>query len=136
MSDDEELMEDILNEARFDWIDLGHALAVVKIVEGGDDRVERYRRAAALVIRLVRDARLVPGDIGTTPGAFMAWDMAPENAADALERHARAVLAGDKPLEPWQPCLFADAESESLERGRQEVERLRTDKPPETRPER
>ena len=40
---------------------------------------------------------------------FVAWDMSPEEAADALERHARAVLAGDKPLEPWQPCMFAAA---------------------------
>ena len=109
MSVDEELMADIVNEARFDWIDLGHAMAVVKIVEGGDDRIERYRRATALAVRLLGEGRLVAGDIGTTKGAFVAWDMSPEEAADALERHARAVLAGDKPLEPWQPCMFAAA---------------------------
>ncbi|GAA4728553.1 hypothetical protein [Actinomycetospora chibensis] len=109
MSADEDLMADIVNEAQFDWIDLGHAMAVVKIVEGGDDRVERYRRATDLVVRLVREGRLVPGDIGTAPGAFAAWDMAPGDAAQALERHTQAVLAGDEPLEPWQPCMFAAA---------------------------
>lgn len=125
MSADEELMDDIVNEARFDWIDLGHALAVVRIVEGGEDRLARYRRATALVVRLVREGRLVAGDIGTTRGAFVAWDMSPDDAADELERHARAVLSGDLPLEPWQPCMFADAESETLERGRREREERR-----------
>ena len=125
MSADEELMDDIVNEARFDWIDLGHALAVVRSVEGGDDRLVRYRRATALVVRLVREGRLVAGDIGTTRGAFVAWDMTPNDAAEELERHARAVLSGDLPLEPWQPCMFAAAGSESLERGRREMEERR-----------
>ncbi len=122
MSSDDELMRDIVDEARVDWIDFGHALGIVKIVEGGDDRLERFRRAAPLVVRLVRDSRLVPGEIGRTPGAFIAWPMSARAAADALEQYFGQVLAGEKPLEPWQPCLFAAGDSDSLERGRREQE--------------
>lgn len=120
MSRDDELVEDILNEARFDWIDMGHATGVVSLVEGGEDDVALWRRAGALVVGLVREGRLVPGRIGKTRGSFIAWSVSPEEAARFLEQYFGQVLAGEKPLEPWQPCLFADAESESLARGRRE----------------
>lgn len=60
MNADSEL-NDIVEEARFDWIDFVHAVGVVKIVEGGEGRVELVRRAGPLVVQLMRQGRLIPG---------------------------------------------------------------------------
>lgn len=125
MSRDADVMEDILNEARFDWIDMGHAIGIVSIDEGGDDDLALFERAGRLVVRLVREGRLVPGDIGKRPGSFIAWPLSPTDASQVLGEYVDDVLVGRRPLEPWQPCMFADAESESLERGRREMQERR-----------
>jgi len=109
MTDDVDLMEDILEEARYDWIDMGHAMGVVHIVEGGEDQLALLRRAGALIVGLVRDGRLAPGEIGKAPGEFVPWPLAPTAAAQILEEYLDEVLSGAKPVEPWQPCLFAVA---------------------------
>lgn len=109
MTDNAQLMEDILEEARYDWIDMGHAMGVVHIVEGGEDQLALLRRAGALIVGLVRDGRLSPGEIGKAPGEFVPWPLAPTAAAQILEEYLDEVLGGAKPVEPWQPCLFAVA---------------------------
>jgi hypothetical protein len=106
MTDDLELMEDIVEEARYDWIDMGHAMGVVNIVEGGEDRLALLRRAGTLIVRLVREGRLVPGDIGKAPGEFVPWQLSPQAAAAAIDEYVNEVVGGSKPIEPWQPCLF------------------------------
>jgi hypothetical protein len=40
-------------------------------VEGGEDQLALLRRAGALVVQLLRDGRLVPGEIGSKPGEFV-----------------------------------------------------------------
>jgi hypothetical protein len=109
MSSDRELMDDIVAEARVDWIDMGHAIGVVSQAEGKDDDLSLLRRAGDLVTRLVRDGRLVPGGVGTEPGAFVAWSTTPAESAQLLEDYVGQVVAGAKPFEPWEPCLFAAA---------------------------
>jgi hypothetical protein len=98
---------DILEEARYDWIDMGHAMGIVHIAEGGEDQLALLRRAGALVVGLVREGRLAPGEIGKAPGEFVPWPLDPASAAQALEEYLEEVLSGSKPVEPWQPCLFA-----------------------------
>ncbi|MEJ2888887.1 hypothetical protein [Actinomycetospora aeridis] len=112
MSDELQLMDDIVDEAQVDWIDLGHAVGIVSQAEEGDDLV-LLRRAGRLVARLVREGRLVPGDVGTSPGAFDRWPSPPEEAARFLEEYVEDVVAGVKPYEPWRPCLFAAADGSS-----------------------
>lgn len=109
---DAELMEDILDEARFDWIDFGNAMGVVAVVEGDDTDAALRPRTSALVVQLVCEGRLVPGEIGTKPGEFVPWQLDREAAARVLEEYFDEVVAGRKPVEPWQPCLFAVAETE------------------------
>jgi hypothetical protein len=108
MTTEHQLMDDIVAEARVDWIDMGHAIGIVGQVEGGDD-LALLRRAGTLVARLVRDGRLVPGGIGAAPGAFVPWSATPAEAALFLEEYVGQVVAGAKPFEPWEPCLFAAA---------------------------
>ncbi|MHC1558127.1 hypothetical protein ACR9E3_04180 [Actinomycetospora sp. C-140] len=111
MSDgDLAIMDDIVGEAHVDWIDMGHAIGIVALAEGGDDDLALLHRAGGLVARLVRDGRLVPGDVGTAPGAFISWSTAPEASARFIEEYIAQVVAGSKPFEPWQPCLFAPGE--------------------------
>ncbi|GLZ45845.1 hypothetical protein Acsp06_20300 [Actinomycetospora sp. NBRC 106375] len=111
MSDaDLAMMDDIVGEARVDWIDMGHAIGIVSLAEGGDDDLALLRRAGGLVARLVREGRLVPGDVGTGRGAFVPWPSAPEASARFLEEYVAQVVAGTTPFEPWQPCLFAPGE--------------------------
>ncbi|WP_433784452.1 hypothetical protein ACQPX6_29900 [Actinomycetospora sp. CA-101289] len=107
MTDDVSLMDDILEEARYDWIDMGHAMGLVHIAEGGEDQLALLRRAGALVVSLVRAGRLSPGEIGKAPGEFVPWPLAPAAAAQVLEEYLDEVFSGAKPVEPWQPCLFA-----------------------------
>ena len=97
----------LIDEARDDWIDIGHAMGLVHIAEGGTDQLALFRRAGALVVSLVRAGRLSPGEIGKAPGEFVPWPVAPAAAAQALEEYLDEVLSGAKPVEPWQPCLFA-----------------------------
>ncbi|MFC5136962.1 hypothetical protein ACFPK1_01845 [Actinomycetospora rhizophila] len=99
-------MDDIVEEARVDWIDMGHAIGIVSLAEGGEDDLALLRRAGTLVARLVREGRLVPGDIGTRPGEFLSWPSSPDESARHLE-YVDAVVSGTKPYEPWQPCMFA-----------------------------
>lgn len=112
MSSELEMMDDIVAEARFDWIDMGHAIGIVSLAEGGEDDLALLHRAGTLVSRLVRDGRLVPGDIGTTPGAFIPWPSAPADSARFLEDYVDQVVSGAQPFEPWQPCMFAAADGE------------------------
>jgi hypothetical protein len=111
MSSELELMDDIVEEARVDWIDMGHAIGIVSLAEGGENDLALLRRAGALVARLVREGRLVAGDIGTTPGAFVPWPSPPGESARRLDEYVDEVVAGAKPYEPWEPCMFAAAES-------------------------
>jgi hypothetical protein len=111
MSRDAEMMQDIVEEARVDWIDMGHAIGIVSLAEGGDDDLALLRRAGALLAGLVRDGRLVAGEIGDGPGAFVPWRLSPPDAAQYLEDYVDQVVNGAKPFEPWQPCLFAAAPS-------------------------
>lgn len=104
---DASLQDDILDEARDDWIDMGHAMGLVHIAEGGEDQLALLRRAGALVVKLVRDGRLAPGGIGKVRGEFVPWPLEPAAAAQVLEEYLDEVLSGAKPIEPWQPCLFA-----------------------------
>lgn len=99
----------IFDEARDDWIDMGHAMGLVHLVEGGEDQLALLRRAGALIVGLVRDGRLSPGEIGTVAGEFVPWALNPASAAQHLEEYLDEVLRGAKPVEPWQPCLFAVA---------------------------
>jgi hypothetical protein len=109
MSRDQELMESIVDEASFDWIDFGQAIGVVAVVEGdGTDRA-LFPRTSALVVQLVRDGRLVPGEIGSKPGEFVPWQLDADAAARVLREYFDEVIAGTKPVEPWRPCLFAVA---------------------------
>ena len=110
-SGDPAIMDDIVGEARVDWIDMGHAIGIVSLAEGGGDDLTLLRRAGGLLARLVRDGRLVPGDVGTAPGAFVPWPMTPEASARSIEEYVAQVVAGTKPFEPWQPCLFAPGET-------------------------
>lgn len=107
-----EVMDDIVGEARADWIDLGHAIGVVARVEGEQDDLALFRRAATLITRLVRDERLVPGDVGTSPGSFIPWSSTPDDSARFLEDYVEQVVAGAERFEPWQPCMFAAADGE------------------------
>ena len=111
MSSDTEIMDDIVGEARVDWIDLGHAIGLVSLAEGGEDDLALLRRAGTLVVQLVRDGRLMPGDIGTAPGLFVPWPTPPSESARLLEEYVHAVISGSRPYEPWQPCLFAAGEA-------------------------
>ncbi|MDD7968495.1 hypothetical protein [Actinomycetospora lemnae] len=107
MNNETQMMDDIVAEARADWIDMGHAIGIVSLDEGGDDDLALLRRAAGLVTQLVREGRLIPGDIGTEPGAFIPWPSSREDSARYLEEYVDQVVGGAKPFEPWQPCMFA-----------------------------
>jgi hypothetical protein len=81
---------------------MGHAMGVVHIAAGGEDQLALLRRAGTLVVGLVRDGRLVPGE-------FVPWQLDADAAAHVLREYFDEVIAGTKPVEPWQPCLFAVA---------------------------
>lgn len=112
MSRDVEIMDDIVGEARVDWIDMGHAIGIVSLAETGADDIALLRRAGTLVARLVRDGRLVPGEAGAAPGAFVPWTTSADESARRLEEYVDEVVGGAKPFEPWKPCLFAAVDRE------------------------
>lgn len=107
MSSDLELMDDIVGEARVDWIDMGHAIGIVALAEPDDDDRELRQRAGALLVQLVRDGRLVAGEAGSAPGEFVPWPSTSDDSARLLEQYLAEVADGTRPFEPWQPCLFA-----------------------------
>jgi hypothetical protein len=105
---DDELKSALVDEAQDDWIDLLHAIALVKIVEGGEGRVTLLRRAGPLVVELVREGRLVCGEPAIDPArGFESWALDRTAAANAIEEHVRRVLDGEESLVPWEPCSFA-----------------------------
>jgi hypothetical protein len=108
---DDELKSALVDEARDDWIDLLHAVALVKIVEGGEGRMTLLRRAGPAMVGLVRDGRLVCGEPAVDPArGFEAWSLGPVEAAAVVEEHVRRVLDGEESLVPWEPCSFAVSE--------------------------
>lgn len=105
---DDELKTALVDEARDDWIDLLHAVALVKILEGGEGRVTLLRRAGPVMVELVRDGRLVCGEPAIDPAhGFEAWSLGATEAATVVEDHVRRVLDGEESLVPWEPCSFA-----------------------------
>lgn len=105
---DEEIKSALVAEAQDDWIDLLHAVALVKIVEGGEGRVTLLRRAGPLVVELIREGRLVCGEPAVDPArGFEPWAVAREEAAGVIEEHVQRVLGGQESLVPWAPCSFA-----------------------------
>ncbi|MDD7939355.1 hypothetical protein PHK61_13100 [Actinomycetospora lutea] len=106
MATDSELESDLLDEARGDWLDLFGAIAVVKIVEGGEGRLPLLRRAGPLLVGLVREGRLVCGE-PDAEGGFTPWSAGAHEAAAVVEDHVRRALDGDLVLVPGEPCSFA-----------------------------
>ncbi|GLZ45846.1 hypothetical protein Acsp06_20310 [Actinomycetospora sp. NBRC 106375] len=108
MTTGDELKADLLHEAEDDWLDIFQAIALVKVVEGGEGRLPLLRRAGPLLVDLVRDGSLVCGEpVADPPGAFDAWALEPSAAAEALRRYIDRALAGEVALVPWEPCSFA-----------------------------
>ena len=107
MTTDSELERHILDEARDDWIDLLHVVALVKIVEGGEGRIPLLRRAGPLVVDLVRRGRLLCGEPGDDPSTLDAWTVSGNEVADILDEYVRRVLAGEQTIVPGEPCSFA-----------------------------
>lgn len=107
MTADSDLERDILDEARDDWIDLLHVIALVKIVEGGEGRLPLLRRAGPLVVGLVRRNLLVCGEPSTDSTRFDAWTIPGGEAADILDDYVRRVLSGEQMIVPGEPCSFA-----------------------------
>lgn len=105
MASEVDLKEALLEEARVDWIDLFDAVAVVKIVEGGEGRLPLLRRAGPLMVELVREGRLVCGE--PVGGGFEAWQADASDAAEIVAGHVRSALDGDLVLVPGEPCSFA-----------------------------
>lgn len=103
------MINEIVGEASVDWIDMGHAIGIVSLAEGGDDDLALLRRATSIVARLIREGRLVPGDVGPAPGVFVPWSSTPDESARRLEEYVNEVVAGTKPYQPWEPCMFAAA---------------------------
>ena len=106
--DDGPLHDAIVAEAASDWIDLFHAIAVVKIVEGGEGRMHLLERAGPLVVRLVREGRLVAGDLGPR-GTLVVWPMSQDHAAEIVEIYVSRALSGRGPFIPWEPCALGPA---------------------------
>ena len=105
---DEELKSALVDEARDDWIDLLHAVALVKIVEGGEGRLSLLGRAGPVMVDLVREGRLVCGEPAIDPArGFEPWTLGAAQAASVVEEHVRRVLNGEESLVPWEPCSFA-----------------------------
>ncbi|WP_328304058.1 hypothetical protein [Actinomycetospora sp. NBC_00405] len=105
---DDELKSALVDEARDDWIDLLHAVALVKIVEGGEGRVTLLRRAGPMMVELVREGRLVCGEPAIDPArGFEPWTLGAAEAATVVEQHVHRVLEGEESLVPWEPCSFA-----------------------------
>jgi hypothetical protein len=108
MTADEDLSSGLLEEAQDDWLDVFHAIALVKIVEGGEGRLPLLRRAGPLLVELVRTGHLVCGEPkADPPGAFDAWDLEPSDAADVLQGYIDRALRGELALVPGEPCSFA-----------------------------
>lgn len=109
MAADSELKGDLLVEAREDWLDLFGAIALVKIVEGGEGRLPLLGRAGPLVVQLVREGRLICGE-PDPEGRFVPWTATATEAAEIVENHVRRALDGDLVLVPGEPCMFAAAD--------------------------
>lgn len=108
MTADAELKSALLGEAQDDWLDIFQAIALVKVIEGGEGRLPLLRRAGPLLVELVRDGLLVCGEPTVDPpGAFDAWDLDPSDAAEAVQTYVDRALAGELELVPWEPCSFA-----------------------------
>ncbi|GAA4885057.1 hypothetical protein [Actinomycetospora straminea] len=107
MTTDSDLERDIVDEARDDWIDLLHVVALVKIVEGGEGRLSLLHRAGPLVVDLVRQGRLLCGEPSDDSSSFDAWTVSADEAADILDDYVRRVLAGEQPIVPGEPCSLA-----------------------------
>jgi hypothetical protein len=105
---EDEIKSALVDEAQDDWIDLFHAMALVKIVEGGEGREPLLRRTGPLIVDLVREGRLVCGEPALDPTrAFEPWPLCPAEAAAVVEDHVRRVLGGEQSMIPWEPCSFA-----------------------------
>jgi hypothetical protein len=105
---DDELKSALVDEAQDDWIDLLHAVALVKILEGGEGRVALLRRVGPLVVELIGEGRLVCGEPAIDPArGFEPWALGRAEAASVIEEHVRRVLGGEESLVPWEPCSFA-----------------------------
>jgi hypothetical protein len=108
MTSDDQLKADLLEEATDEPLDLFHAIALTKIVEGGEGRLPLLHRVAPLIVDLVREGRLVCGDWSIVDrGAFEAWTTSAGEAAEVLEDYVRRVLHGEQTFIPDEPCLFA-----------------------------
>ena len=108
MITDDQLKADLLEEATDEPLDLFHAIALTKIVEGGEGRLRLLRRVAPLIVDLVREGRMVCGDWSlATRGAFEAWSSSADEAAAVVEDYVRRVLQGEQTFIPDEPCLFA-----------------------------
>lgn len=108
MTADSQLKADLLEEASDEPLDLFHAIAMVKIVEGGEGRLPLLRRTAPLVVDLVCEGRLICGDWdGRGKGVFEAWELTAHDAAGLVEEYVRRVLDGQQAFIPSEPCLFA-----------------------------
>jgi hypothetical protein len=111
MAEDGELKGDLVEQARDDWLDLLGAVAVVKIVEGGEGRLALLRRAGPLVVDLVREGRLVCGEPSAEViGGFDTWRVEADEAADVIDEYVRRSLAGEQAVVPGEPCSFASPE--------------------------
>lgn len=108
MASDADLKNALLEEASVGWIDLFDAIAVVKIVEGGEGRLLLLCRAGPLVVDLVREGRLICGT--WVEGGFERWRVTPHEAADAVAEHVRRASTGDLDPVPGEPCSFARGE--------------------------
>ncbi|PVZ11006.1 hypothetical protein [Actinomycetospora cinnamomea] len=104
---DERLKADLLGEAEEEPLDLFHAIAVVKIVEGGEGRLPLLRRTGPMMVELVRDGRFVCGDWASGGIGFEVWDMTADEAADRVQDYVQRVLDGEQQFIPEEPCLFA-----------------------------
>jgi hypothetical protein len=108
MTADDDLKAGLVEEAHDDWLDLFQAIALVKVMEGGEGRLPLLRRAGPLLVELVRDGLLVCGEPTVeNPGTFEPWDLEPSEAAAALQDYVDRALAGEVELIPWEPCSFA-----------------------------
>jgi hypothetical protein len=111
MTADDQLKADLLEEATDEPLDLFHAIALVKIVEGGEGRLPLLRRTAPLIVDLVREGRLVCGDWDAVGrGVFAPWSSSAGHAAEVVEEYVRRVLHGEQTFIPDEPCLFARPE--------------------------
>lgn len=107
---DKELVEEeVLDEAKYDWVNFSFIGQRIGADEGFDQGEPALsEKALAVAVDLVRTGRLVAGDL--TQDGFVVWPGSVDDVADRMTRDAAEVISEYGYIPLAEVCWFATPE--------------------------